>query len=198
MLIAARGSAPEWRTVGAILFALLLFFQFGNEWSIAGWLPLYLITRLGMSPAQSLWLLAVYWVSLTMGRLVVSFLLSRVRASRLLFASAAGALFGCFTLVMTNNTFGAVMGILLIGGGFASIYPLLAARMGKRFPDYHPGFFNGIFSIALAGGMLSPWILGMLAARYGMGVVMLWPALGTCMVVALLLGLWLESRVTGR
>ena len=23
----------------AILFALLLFFQFGNEWSIAGWLP---------------------------------------------------------------------------------------------------------------------------------------------------------------
>ena len=40
----------DFRSLGAVLFALLLFFQFGNEWSIAGWLPLFLIRRLGMSP----------------------------------------------------------------------------------------------------------------------------------------------------
>ena len=35
----------SFRSPGAVLFALLLFIQFGNEWSIAGWLPLFLIRR---------------------------------------------------------------------------------------------------------------------------------------------------------
>ena len=41
------------RSVLAIIFALLLFFQFANEWSIAGWLPVFLIDRLGLSPATA-------------------------------------------------------------------------------------------------------------------------------------------------
>lgn len=184
--------------LGAILFALLLFFQFANEWSVAGWLPLYLIGRLGISPAASLWLLCYYWAALTVGRVAVFSMLPRVRPSRVLFLSAAAALFGCFILVMTNNMFGALMGILFLGGGMASIYPLVAARIGRRFADYHPGFFNGIFSVGLAGGMLAPAMLGAAAAIYGLGAVMLLPAAGTCMVVVLLLTLWLETRVTGR
>jgi hypothetical protein len=196
--LAWQQAARNWKTLGAILFALLLFFQFGNEWTIAGWLPLYLVTHLGVSPAAALLLLAIYWMALTGGRSAMPSLLQSVRPSRLLFGSAAAALFGCFTLLMTNNKFGAVMGILLIGGGFAPIYPLVAVRIGQRFPDYHPGFFNGIFSLALAGGMLAPFAMGILAARYGMGIMMVLPGLGTCMVVALLLALWLESRVTGR
>ena len=184
--------------LGAILFALLLFFQFANEWSIAGWLPLYLIGRLGISPAASLWLLACYWLALTGGRVAVFSLLPRLRLSRVLFGSAAAALFGCFILVMTNNRFGAVMGILFVGGGMASIYPLVAARIGRRFAYYHPGFFNGIFSVGLAGGMLAPAVLGPAAASYGLRAVMVLPAAGTCMVVTLLLVLWLETRVTGR
>ncbi|HCC57698.1 MAG TPA: hypothetical protein DEQ47_10635 [Solibacterales bacterium] len=184
--------------LGAVVFALLLFFQFANEWSVAGWLPLYLIDRLGISPAASLWLLCYYWLALTVGRVAVFSLLPRVRPSRVLFLSAAAALFGCFILVMTNNLFGAVMGILFLGGGMASIYPLVAARIGGRFAYYHPGFFNGIFSIGLAGGMLAPAVLGAAAAVYGLGAVMALPAAGTCMVVVLLLTLWLETRITGR
>ena len=41
----------EPRTVLALIFGFLLFFQFANEWSIAGWLPVFLIDRLGISPA---------------------------------------------------------------------------------------------------------------------------------------------------
>jgi len=38
-----RQALNDFRTAGAVLFALLLFVQFGNEWSIAGWLPIFLI-----------------------------------------------------------------------------------------------------------------------------------------------------------
>jgi len=50
----------DFRSVGAVMFALLLFFQFGNECSIAGWLPIFLIRRLGFSPPHALLVLAFY------------------------------------------------------------------------------------------------------------------------------------------
>jgi len=104
-----------------------------------------------------------------------------------------GALLGCTILTFTNNRFGAVMGILFVGGAFASIYPLVVERIGSRFPYYHPGFFNGIFSFAIMGGLLAPWSLGVFANLWDIGVVMLLPLLGTLMVVVLLLIIWAEA-----
>jgi hypothetical protein len=85
-----------------------------------------------------------------------------------------------------------------VGAGYASIYPLVAEAIGRRFPYYHPGFFNGIFSFALVGGLLAPASLGYAAVRYGVGIVIGIPFLGTCLVMILLLLIWLESKVTGR
>lgn len=188
----------DFRSLGAVLFALLLFFQFGNEWSIAGWLPLFLVRRLGMSPPASLGLLALFWIALLVGRVAAIAILPRVRHSRLLGASVLAALFGCLLLAKTNNQFGAGAGVLLLGAGFASIYPLVAEKIGGRFPYYHPVFFSGIFSFALFGGLIAPATLGYAASIWGIGVVVAIPLLGTCMVSALLLLIWLEAKVTGR
>jgi fucose permease len=182
---------------GAVMFALLLFFQSGNEWSLAGWLPLYLIRRLGLSPEASLSILALYWIALLLGRVISVYLLTRLRHSRLLLSSASSALLGCLLLMFAANRLGATVGVLLCGAGFAAIYPLVVERIGGRFPYYHPGVFNSIFSIAIAGGMLAPWIIGILADSWGAWVVMGLPLIGTLMVVILILLIWLESKVTG-
>jgi MFS transporter, FHS family, glucose/mannose:H+ symporter len=188
----------DFHSFGAVMFALLLFVQFGNEWSIAGWLPLFLIRRVGLSPKNALLILALYWLFLLAGRLVAVAILPRMRHGRLLFASGATAMFGCFLLFNTNNAFGAMTGAFFVGAGYASIYPLVAEAIGRRFPYYHPGFFNGIFSFALAGGLLAPATLGYAATAYGVGVVIGIPLMGTCLVMILLLLIWLESKVTGR
>jgi len=188
----------DFRSLGAVLFALLLFFQFGNEWSIAGWLPLFLVRRLGMSPPASLWLLALFWIALLVGRVAAVAILPKVRHSRLLGASVLAALFGCLLLWSTNNQFGAGTGVLLLGAGFASIYPLVAEKIGRRFSYFHPVFFSGIFSFALFGGLIAPATLGYAAAIWGIGIVVAIPLLGTCMVSALLFLIWLEAKVTGR
>ncbi len=193
-----RAVLSDFRSLGAVLFALLLFFQFGNEWSLAGLLPLLLIRRVGLSPVAALMTLALYWLCLMLGRLQAVTILPRVRHGRLLAGSVVAALFGCLILESTNNLFGAATGVLFAGAGYASIYPLVAEAIGRRFPYYHPGFFNGIFSIALLGGLLAPATLGYAAALWGVGVVISIPLIGTCMVAALLLLIWLESKVTGR
>ena len=188
----------EVRSTGAVLFAILLFFQFGNEWSIAGWLPLFMIHQVGTSPKAAILLLALYWTALLVGRTLAVSALSRLPHGKLLLASVLSALFGCLILAFTNNMFGATTAILLIGAGYASIYPLVVERIGRRFPYYNPGLFNGIFSFALMGGMLAPASLGYAADRWGVGTLVWIPAVGTGMVFLLLLLILLESKVTGR
>jgi hypothetical protein len=188
----------DFRSFGAVLFALLLFFQSGNEWSIAGWLPLFLIHRLGMSSPGALWVLALYWIFLMAGRLGAIAILPHVRHRRLLLGSGISALFGCLILFLTKTGFGAVSAVLFLGAGYASVYPLVSEAIGRRFPYYHPGFFNGIFSLALLGGLLAPATIGYAAGRWGVGVVVGIPLLGTFLVMLLIVAIWLEAKVTGR
>jgi len=193
-----RQALADFRSPGAILFALLLFFQFGNEWSLAGWLPLYLIRRVGLSPEGALSILAFYWLFLLTGRLGSVAILPRVKHGRLLLGSVVSALFGCLILASTKTGFGAASGVFFVGAGYASVFPLVAEAIGRRFPYYHPGVFSGIFSVALMGGLLAPASIGYAASAWGVGVVMGVPLLGTCMVMLLILLIWLESKVTGR
>lgn len=188
--------AREFTIPSAVLFSLLLFFHFGNEWAIAGWLPLFFILRLGMSPTTALSLLALYWLALMLGRVGAQALLPRVRHSRLLLGSVMASMFGCILLTFTDNLFGAVWGTLMVGFGFAPIYPLVVEKIGTRFPHYHPGFFNGIFSLALTGGLLAPATLGYAAEIYGIQVVMALPMAGSVVVFLLVVAIWLEAKLT--
>jgi MFS family permease len=164
----------DFRNPGAMLFSLLIFFQFANEWSMAGWLPLFLVRRLGIS----------------------QFILKLVNRPLLLIGSIMSALLGMIVLASTNNVFGAVMGILFVGAGFASIYPLVVEKISHRFPYYHPGFYNGMFSLAMSGGFLAPWLLGYFAEAWGIQAVMILPLLGTFIVFVLVLIIMLEAKLS--
>lgn len=181
---------------GAVLLSLLLFFQLGNEWAVAGWLAIFLTQRLGVSPSTALLLLALYWAALLIGRVVAQWFLPRVRHSRLLLGCVVMSMFGSVVLSATNNQFGAISAVLMLGCSFAPIYPLVVEKIGYRFPSYHPGFYNGLFSFALAGGMLVPCILGLVAANWGIGVVMTLPLAGAAIVFLLLVLIWLEARLS--
>jgi hypothetical protein len=101
-------------------------------------------------------------------------------------------------LLATDNRFGAVSGILLLGASFAPIYPLLVEKIGHRFPYFHPGFYNGIFSFAIAGGLLAPGTLGYFASQWGVSAVMELPLAGSIVVFTLLLLIGLEARLAPR
>ena len=186
------------RSVLAVMFALLLFFQFASEWSIAGWLPVFLIDRLGLSPATAVTLLGVYWLSLTLGRMVAGQLLSHVRHGAMLAASAFCALFGCIAVMYAAATTGVVVGILFMGAGFSAIYPLATERIATRFSYYHPGYFNGIFTFAMMGGVLAPFVLGHIANVTGLRVVPFAAMVQSVAVVALILVIRLGRKVSGR
>ncbi len=174
-----ESAARDRQTVMAILFGFLLFFQFANEWSIAGWLPVYLIDRLGMSPSGSMILLALFWAALTVGRMGTAALLKFFPHGRLLSISVFCALFGGTALAASDTRGGVVVGVLLMGTGFSAIVPLASERVAPRFSGYHPGYFSGLFMFAMSGGIFSAFVLGHLAGTVGLRVIPLTAMLGS-------------------
>ena len=188
----------ELKSPGAVIFTLILFFQFANEWTVAGWLPVFLVQSVGLSPDRAILLLAVFWLALLLGRVVAQGVLPRVGHGRLLLASVGASLLGCVILQATRDYFGCWVGTLLAGAGFSTVYPLVVEKIGHRFPDYHPGFYNGLLSFGIGGGLLAPWLVGYASDWWGIAVVMAAPSIGIVMVFVLLLLLWLESRLGGK
>jgi MFS transporter, FHS family, glucose/mannose:H+ symporter len=190
----ARDTLKDLRSIATVLFSLLLFFQFGNEWALAGWLPLFLIRRLGTNPAWAIGVLALYFLALLCGRLIAQPLLARVSHRRLLLSSIVLALAGYSILSFASTLQVALPAVILIGAGFAPIYPLIAEQLDDRF-SYHPGFYSGTVAIAIGGAMGAPWLLGYVDAYLGIQFVMLIPALGSCLVLLLALLIMFEARL---
>jgi fucose permease len=191
-----REMLKDLRSIATVLFSLLLFFQFGNEWAIACWLPLFLIHRLGINPVWAIGILAFYFFALMIGRLIAQALLEWINHRRLLLGSIILALTGYGVLSFTETQLGAILAVVLIGAGYAPIYPLVAERLDDRF-SYHPGFWNGTISIAITGAMSEPWLLGYVDQFFGMQYVMLVPACGSLAVFILAVLLMFEARLMG-
>ena len=192
------GALTELKRPLAVQFGLLLLLQFANEWSVAGWLALFLTQRLGMNPSAALLFLALYWFMLLVGRLAAPRVLSSVGHGKIVLVGAACALLGLAILSFTDNRFGVVSGLMFLGIGFAPVYPLIVEQIGERFPYYDPVYFHGIFSMAFTGALLAPAGLGYLAGWLGVRWIMVVPLVGSSLVFFLLLIVWLESRLVNK
>jgi fucose permease len=184
----------ELKSLPAILFSLLLFFQFGSEWTLAGWLPLLLIRRLGSSPEFGLFALTLYFAALLVGRLLAQAIRRKMPAVRLLIASVLVSILGYLLLSLTNSATGAALASVLTGLANAPIYGLVIEKIGRRF-DAQPGFFNNIFSLAATGGMLMPCMIGFAAYYYGLQYVLIIPAFGAIAVLVLMSLVTLEAKL---
>ena len=190
----SRRALSDLRSIAAVLFSFLLFVQSGNEWVIAGWLPIFLIRRLGTNPIWAIWALAIYFIALTIGRLVGRRLFPSVSHRRLLLGGTALSMAGYLLLSLTGSIAVAWIAVVAIGAGFAPIYPLLAETLDDRF-SYHPGFYNGLFSIAMTGAMCAPWLISYVDRFWGIQFLMLVPAFGSIVVLVLTLSLMFEAKL---
>lgn len=180
----------------AIQFGVLLLLQFANEWSVAGWLALFVTQRLGLNPATSLLYLAIYWGALLAGRIIAQRVIAHARHSRILLIGISSAVLGCTILSLTDNRFGILSGILFLGVGFAPVYPLIVEQIGDQIPYYDPVFYHGIFALAFTGALLAPAALGYLAAWQGVRWIMLFPLAGSSVVFFLLLVRLVDNSLT--
>lgn len=161
---------------------LLLFFQSGSEFIMGGYTSLYLTRQLGRSISTASYLLAAYWGSMMLGRIVCSRLLLRIKGHRLVLLSALGSALGVAILVLASTERIAFLAAVLIGLGFASIFPTTLGLAGSHFEEYSGTVFGVLFAIALTGGMMLPWVAGQMANAYGLRAALILVAANALMI----------------
>ncbi len=167
------------------LCAFILFFESGNEFTIGGWISTYLGEVFGSPAAAAALILAGYWAAIMAGRLMASRIARRMKNESMVFLGAGLAFLAAVALVAAPGRAWASLAAVLIGLGFATIYPSTLAVAGEHFAALSGTAFSVIFTVALAGGMLCPWLAGRIAKASGLRNGLLIPVFNCFMILVL-------------
>jgi MFS transporter, FHS family, glucose/mannose:H+ symporter len=151
-----------------LLFGLLLFLESGVELTVGGWTATYFRDELGVTGRRALVFLSLYWLGMMLARLVLGSVLRRTSQVRALLACIAIAFVGSFLMIGARGLAPAVVGVFLLGVGFAATFPVILGFVGDRYANLSGTAFSIAFVMALTGGMLMPYVTGVLGARYGL------------------------------
>jgi FHS family glucose/mannose:H+ symporter-like MFS transporter len=184
------------RNPAVLLLGFLLFFQSGNEFIMGGYLAMFLNSQLDVPISRASFYLATYWGAIMLARLILSRLLLVMTGPKLVLNSALAAALGVTLLLLSSNTGVTLFAVLLIGTSFAGIFPTTLGVAGTLFPLNSGTVFGIMFTIALSGGMILPWIVGQLAAVQGLRRALVIVIFDALMILFLQLGIagYLKTR----
>jgi len=129
------------------------------------------------------------------GRLFSSRLVRKVRNETLILWSAVLALASALLMALAPSGAAAGAGGVLIGFGFAAIYPTTLAIVGARFASFTGTAFSVVIAVGLAGGMLAPWLAGKIAEASSLRRGLVIPVVNCAMIILLAI---LVARATGK
>lgn len=178
------GSIRAARIPGVLLFASMLFIESGNEAAVGGWASTY-AGAMGASPRTATWILAAYWASLMVGRLVCARVQRYLSGTELLVISGMGSAIGCAVLLASSSLGVMTLGAAIVGFAFASVYPTALAIAADRFERSAATVFGLLFALGLSGGMLFPWGVGHISEWFGLRLAMALPIAGGLGIAAL-------------
>ncbi|HEX6309498.1 MAG TPA: MFS transporter [Longimicrobiales bacterium] len=160
-----------------LLLGVILFFESGMEITMGGWTAAYVNEVLALPADRALYVLSLYWLGMTIARLLLGTVLARWSTRRALLPAMAIAFAGALLLARADSMLAAAIGVLLLGAGFAPVFPIVLGLVGDRYPTLSGTAFSLVLVMALTGGTLLPLATGILGDRYGLrGSLLIVPA----------------------
>ncbi|MRR31764.1 MFS transporter [bacterium] len=153
-----------------ILWALAFvsLFYGGSETGMAGWTTTYLQQSVRFSLEKAAFVTSGFYVMLTLGRILCSWLGSKLSGAQVLTATLATTVLGAiFFIAGYANPILSVIGIFVIGLGYGGIYPTLVALTTVIFPQATGRVAGLVISMGSIGGMLLPSLQGVIMEGRG-------------------------------
>jgi MFS transporter, FHS family, glucose/mannose:H+ symporter len=169
---------------GVLLLAFILFLESGNEACIGGWTSTF-VNTIGYSARTATLVLASYWAALMVSRMLAARLLQAIGKAQFVLMIALVSMLGCAMLLATRSLILLFAGTALIGLTYGPIFPTTLAIAGDRYSERAGTVFGLLFSIALMGGMLFPWMVGQISERLTVRSGMIVPSLGAVGIILL-------------
>lgn len=151
-----------------LLMGLMLFLESGMEIMVGGWTSTFVNEVLAVTARTALIVLSLYWLGMMLARLALGTFLRKVQGTRVLYVCISIGILAAFVLVMTGNLLIACLGVFFLGVGFAATVPTILGFVGDRYAELSGTAFSLVIAMALCGGMLLPWLAGVVGDSYGM------------------------------
>jgi MFS transporter, FHS family, glucose/mannose:H+ symporter len=151
-----------------LLLGFILFIQSGMEMTVGGWSATFLSEEVDVDPQRAVLFLSLFWFSMVFARLLLGNLLKIVSSAVILQLSLLLAFLGSLLMIFSGVQGAAVIGLVLVGFGFAAVFPVIFAFVGDIYSKLSGTAFSVVLVMALTGGMLYPYITGILANSFGL------------------------------
>jgi MFS transporter, FHS family, glucose/mannose:H+ symporter len=149
------------------LFAAVFFLYPGAETAVGGWIGSY-VARLGTEEIKWAPLMpAFFWSALTAGRGLGTLFVSYLPERRVLRAGFATAAAGIVLLLVASTLPGVIVGALITGLSFATLYPITIARLSHHFGVAARSIGAFMFSLAAVGPAVISWLVGVTSQATG-------------------------------
>lgn len=149
--------------------ALLGFFCYCALESTAGlWGASYLVQTKGVAAGVAAGWISMYYLGITIGRLINGFITFKFSNPVLIRVGQLIIGIGAILLLVFNQTYINLIGLILIGMGCAPIYPSMLHETPVRFGKNNSGKLMGLqMAFAYIGTTIVPPILGLIMGRFG-------------------------------
>ena len=172
-----------------LLSGLILFFYVGLEVSVFGWLPSFwdnLTWAKAFPPALTS---GVFWLSLTMGRLITGKISDRIGFGKFLMGACLASAVLALGWWAVQGGLLALLLIFVLGMAMGGIFPTAMVSVISQYPGRTATVSGTMSLIASFGGLLVPSAVGRVADQGGISVL---PAA----IAVVALALFLASAAT--
>lgn len=171
------------------LLAVLLGVYVGVETGIGAWLTEYMTAARGVTLADAGSCVALYWLGLAAGRLLLGVLPHRVREERLVLGLTLFAALALGAALWSGGPAGARVAFALTGLGFSGIFPATIALGGRYDPEATARMTRRLITGAAVGNISIPWIMAVIVGRAGVAAGMAFYAVMVVVMIGLVAAL---------
>jgi|SRR5690554_2887345 len=158
---------PKLFNVLLFLLAMALFFESAIEGITNNWTTSYLEQGKNISSQNALLALTILNAGLLSSRLVLGFLLKKIKPYLVLYCCQLLILIGAILLFFSTSLTTAYIAIALLGIGFAPGFPVVLGYIGELYPNLTGTAFSFAITIALIGNTAINWLVGIISQEYG-------------------------------
>jgi FHS family L-fucose permease-like MFS transporter len=156
-----------------LLMVMAIFLYVGAEVSMSSGVPILLKETFGIA-GFSLWVSwAIFFLPILVGRFTGSQILKWMPAKKFLIATVILSIIGMLSIFTLNEVF-TYIGVVVVGLGFANIFPLVFSITIDHMPS-RSNELSGLMITAIAGGAIIPLIMGNVADRTSLSTGFLVP-----------------------
>ena len=148
-----------------LLIGMIGFFQSGLESMVNTWFTTYLTGNLGVNEKEALFTLTLFVAVFTATRLILGFVLRKIKPSTVIRLSMMIVILGILLLVFYWQFNVAVIAVVLTGIGLASTFPIITGHTGDLFKSQPGTAMSILFTLSLTGNMSINYLTGWFTAR---------------------------------